>query len=66
MFHYRNLNLNVQTVLDRDTISLAVIVSHQSSTGAAVESAVSTKSVTVQWQRDSAARPEINHLCQLH
>jgi hypothetical protein len=50
VFKYNTFDLNVQTVLDRDTVSLSAIVSDQTSVGGTIQSSVETKSGTLQWQ----------------
>jgi hypothetical protein len=50
VFKYRTFNLNVQTVLDRDTVSLSAIVSDQTSVGGDIQGSAQTKSGTLQWQ----------------
>ncbi|HVC62141.1 MAG TPA: hypothetical protein VND19_17475 [Acetobacteraceae bacterium] len=58
VFHYRTFDLNVQTILDRDIISLGAVVSEQTSVGRGTQSALDTKSATLQWQRD--LRPDLS------
>lgn len=52
VFHFRTFNLSVQTVRDRDIISLSAVVSEQTTTGAGVPGTVSSKSATIQWQHE--------------
>jgi hypothetical protein len=52
VFHYHTFNLNVQTAMDRDTVSLAVVVSQQTTAGGTIQSSVNTKSATLQWQHE--------------
>lgn len=56
VYRFNTFSLNVQTTLDRDTISLAVVLGNQTTTGG-IPSSATFNTVTAQWQH--SLRPDL-------
>jgi hypothetical protein len=56
VYRFNTFSLNVQTTLDRDTISLALVLGNQTTTGG-IPSSATFDTVTAQWQH--SLRPDL-------